>query len=192
MAITETPDVALDLTDRTTSPLTVRTPNVPSSRTTADWIWGVARIALGWIFLWPFLDKLFGLGYATASEDAWIDGGSPTFGFLNFGTRGPFAETFQSFAGDTWADWLFMGGLLGIGIALMAGVATRIATGGGVVMLVLMWMAALAPEHNPVIDDHIIYAIVLVGLAVVGAGDHLGLGRWWKNLDLVKKFPILK
>ena len=36
----------------------------------------VARIALGWTFLWAFVDKLFGLGFATAAEDAWINGGS--------------------------------------------------------------------------------------------------------------------
>ena len=44
---------------------------------------GLARISLGWVFLWAFLDKTFGLGYATESKDAWIDGGSPTFGFLS-------------------------------------------------------------------------------------------------------------
>ena len=35
------------------------------------------RIALGWVFLWAFLDKLFGLGFATAAENAWINGGCP-------------------------------------------------------------------------------------------------------------------
>ena len=36
----------------------------------------------GFIFLWAFLDKSFGLGYATPSDNAWIHGGSPTTGFL--------------------------------------------------------------------------------------------------------------
>jgi thiosulfate dehydrogenase (quinone) large subunit len=48
------------------------------------------RLSLGWVFLWAFLDKTFGLGYATESRDAWIDGGSPTFGFLSFGATCPF------------------------------------------------------------------------------------------------------
>ncbi|MBA9050098.1 hypothetical protein BJ996_006829 [Streptomyces phaeogriseichromatogenes] len=36
------------------------------------------RILTGFVFLWAFLDKTFGLGYATASGNAWIDGMSPT------------------------------------------------------------------------------------------------------------------
>src|SRR5690606_6862690 len=54
----------------------------------ARYVLAAARIAIGWVFLWAFLDKTFGLGFATAREDAWINGGSPTFGFLNFATEG--------------------------------------------------------------------------------------------------------
>ena len=70
------------------------------------------RTALGWTFLWAFLDKTFALGFATGrAEDgtidflgdaAWISGGSPTAGFLTFATGGPFAGFFQSFAGPAW------------------------------------------------------------------------------------------
>ena len=88
---------------------------------------GVIRLAMGWTFLWPFLDKAFGLGHETASADAWVNGGSPTAGFLGHATKGPFSDTYQSFAGHAWADWLFMLGLLGIGTALILGVAVRIA-----------------------------------------------------------------
>ena len=55
-----------------------------------------------------------------------------------------------------------------------------------------MWTAVLPPENNPFMDDHLIYAILLVGLALVKAGDTLGLGRWWSETRLVKRFPILK
>jgi CPA2 family monovalent cation:H+ antiporter-2 len=40
---------------------------------------------MGFVFLWAFLDKTFGFGYATASGKGWIDGGSPTEGFLALG-----------------------------------------------------------------------------------------------------------
>ena len=63
---------------------------------------------------------------------------------------------------------------------------------GGAALLVLMWTAVLPPENNLFMDDHIIYAILIVGLALVSAGDTLGLGRWWANTALVKRFPILK
>ena len=37
----------------------------------------VARIVLGCFFLWPFLDTLFGLGYATPVGQGWIAGTPP-------------------------------------------------------------------------------------------------------------------
>ena len=150
------------------------------------------RLSLGWIFLWPFLDKLFGLGFATSSGNAWLKGASPTTGFLKFGTQGPFAEIFQSLAGNIFIDWLFMLGLLGIGVAFMLGIGMRIAAYSGALMLVLMYMALLWPEHNLFLDDHLIYALALLALYKLNAGNYLGLGKWWGNLAIVKKFPILR
>jgi thiosulfate dehydrogenase [quinone] large subunit len=153
---------------------------------------GLTRISLGWVFLWAFLDKAFGLGYATTSKDAWIDGGSPTFGFLSFGAAGPFKGAYHSIAGDAWADWLFMIGLLSIGIALILGVFMNIAAAAGALLLLLMWTAVLPPENNPVMDDHIVYALTLGLLACLGAGRWLGLGRMWERTPLVQKSALLR
>lgn len=164
---------------------------------------GLLRLALGWTFLWAFLDKAFALGFSTGrnaetgvvsrfGDAAWIHGGSPTKGFLAFGTKGPFADFYQSFAGAAWADWLFMIGLLGIGAALMLGIGMRIATISGAVLLVLMWSAALWPANNPFMDDHIIYAIALVALLFASAGRYLGFGRAWESTTLVKRYPYLR
>ena len=150
------------------------------------------RISLGWVFLWAFIDKVFGLGYATPEKGAWINGGSPTLGFLKFGTKGPFADFYQSFAGAGWANWLFMIGLAGIGIALILGVAMRIAATTGVLMLVMMWSAALLPENNPFMDDHLVYALVLVALALAGAGRTFGLGKAWERIPFVARHGWLK
>src|SRR5829696_5980821 len=83
------------------------------------------RIAFGLTFLWAFFDKLLALGYHTGYDQAgnldrfgpaaWINGGSPTEGFLKFGADGPFKEFYNSLAGTAFADWAFMIGLLGIG-----------------------------------------------------------------------------
>ena len=43
---------------------------------------GVLRVSMGFVFLWAFLDKAFGLHYSTPPSKAWIHGGSPTKGFL--------------------------------------------------------------------------------------------------------------
>jgi len=153
--------------------------------------WAVTRISIGFVFLWAFIDKLFGLGFATPSDRAWVNGGSPTTGFLS-GVEGPLAGFFNGIAGQGWADWMFMIGLLGIGVALMAGVAMRIAAVSGAVMLVMMYLAVLPLENNPVVDDHLVYAMVLIGLAAAHAGHTFGLGRMWESLDLVQRYPILK
>jgi len=150
------------------------------------------RIGLGWTFLWPFFDKLLGLGFATESGKAWLDGVSPTFGFLKFGAYGPLKPFFESLAGNPLVDWLFMIGLLGLGIALILGIGMRIAAYSGTLLLLLMWFALLPPKNNPFLDDHIIYALLLIMLYQTNAGDWFGLGKWWGQTMLVRKYPILK
>jgi thiosulfate dehydrogenase (quinone) large subunit len=153
---------------------------------------GLVRIMLGWTFLWAFIDKTFGLGFSTERADAWVNGGSPTFGFLSFGTEGPLAGVYQSIAGAAWADWLFMIGLLGIGLALVLGIGMRVAAVTGSLLLVLMWSASLPPATNPFMTYHLIWAVTLIGLVFIGAGRSLGFGKAWERLSIVQKFPFLK
>ena len=171
-------------------------------RRVADYAWAVTRLSVGFVFLWAFLDKTFALGYATGKDGdtgaidrfgdaAWINGGSPTTGYLS-NVTGPFEGFFDSMAGAAWADWLFMLGLLGIGGALMLGVGIRIAAGTGALLLVFMWLAALPLDNNPFMDDHLVYAIVLIGLAAVHAGDVLGYGKQWSRTELVRRYPVLR
>ena len=166
----------------------------------ADYIWGTTRISLGLVFLWAFFDKLLGLGYATCNVDgvitrgcekAWLEGGSPTTGFLKFGTDGPLADFYASLAGNVFVDWLFMLGLLGIGLGLTLGIAMKLSTHFGALLMLMMYSAALWPENNPVIDDHIVYALVLVGLWQVNPKQALGMGKSWKKTRLVKDNPWL-
>ena len=161
----------------------------------------VTRISLGFIFLWAFLDKTFGLHYATGAavaegspSVAWLNGGSPSQGYLEFATAGPLKDTFASIASPA-SDWLFMLGLLGIGLALILGIGMRIAAATGALLLVLMWLSAwpfAEGSNNPVIDDHIIYALVIVTLAVLYTGDTWGLGRKWAGLSLVQRATWLR
>jgi thiosulfate dehydrogenase [quinone] large subunit len=161
-----------------------------SREVAARYLWAVTRLCLGWTFLWPFLDKLFGLGHETTVAHAWINGGSPSKGFLS-GSIGPFASIYHALAGAVWVDWMFMIGLLGIALALLLGIGMRIAAIAGAVLLILMWSASLPPQDDIFMDNHIIYAIVLLGLVVVGAGNTLGFGQWWSQTSLVRRFPWL-
>ncbi|WP_086853514.1 DoxX family membrane protein [Amycolatopsis kentuckyensis] len=173
---------------RTTEPAPV--PDFVAAPTVAGKSLAVLRIATGFVFLWAFLDKLFGLGYATPAKGAWISGGSPTKGFLSGVHVGPFESMFHAWAGTWWANWLFMLGLAAIGIAVIAGIGLRLSAIAGSLMMLMMWAAewpfALSTSTgeathstNPIIDYHIVYALVLIALAAAAAGNTWGLGRRW-------------
>lgn len=170
---------------------------------------GVIRLSLGWVFLWAFIDKLFGLGFATCRledgsvdtlcDSAFVTGGSPTWGYLANATLG--SETGSLFrwmapagpSAPNLVDWLFMAALLLIGIGLLLGIVMWLSSIGGAVLLTFMYLSGFVwPENNPFIDDHLVYALVLVLLAAMGAGRHLGLGRWWQHLDVVQRHRILR
>jgi thiosulfate dehydrogenase [quinone] large subunit len=182
-------------------PQAVRTDtSVPSPA--AGYAVGALRIVIGWTFLWAFFDKLLALGFGTGRDEtgavdrfgdaAWINGGSPTEGFLTFGADGPFTDFYHAIAGDTWTDWAFMLGLLAIGVALTFGIFERLGTLGGVVMYLMMWTVVLPPENNPITDDHIIGALAVLALGLLGASRYLGLGHWWNAQPIVEKFPVLR
>ncbi|MEV4709411.1 hypothetical protein [Actinoplanes sp. NPDC049316] len=160
----------------------------------------VLRIATGFVFLWAFLDKTFGWGFATPSAKAWINGGSPTKGFLSSVDVGPsgLQTFFHNIAGDAWTDWLFMLALLGIGLAFILGIGMRIAAGSLVVLMAMMWLAefpldktgakgAPSGSTNPITDYHFIYAVTGIVLALTYAGHTWGLGKWWASLPFVQK-----
>src|SRR5689334_7169716 len=161
------------------------------------YVLALTRISLGWVFLWAFLDKTFALGMETGKnaetgavdrfgDAAWIHGGSPTEGFLKFAATGPFKGFYNDIAGAPATDWLFMLALLGVGTALIFGIGLRLAAAAGSLLLVMMWSVVLRPENNPFMDDHLIYAMVLVILALTSAGRTFGLGRHWERLSLVQ------
>ena len=167
-----------------------------------QWL-AVLRIATGLIFLWAFVDKLFGFGYATPAARSWLSGGSPTKGFLGSVDVGPFQSLFHAWAGAWWADWLFMLGLAGVGVAVTLGVAMRVSAVAGAVMMLMMWAAEWplatttaagkpSGSSNPLIDYHIVFALVLIVAALFGAGLTWGLGRQWQKLAVVRNNPWLR
>jgi thiosulfate dehydrogenase [quinone] large subunit len=162
------------------------------------------RIAFGLTFLWAFFDKLLALGYHTGynqegvldrfGDAAWINGGSPTEGFLTFGVNpdSPFASFYNNLAGYAIVDWLFMLGLLGIGLTLTLGVGMRIGAISGFLMYLFMYGAVMVPENNPVFDDHLIGAITMIVLFFTLAGDTWGFGKAWAKTHLVRKYDALR
>jgi thiosulfate dehydrogenase [quinone] large subunit len=194
--MTTTHDRPLDIrTSETTTPLATAPP-------AGRWL-AVTRIALGFVFLWAFLDKTFGLGYSTPAAKSWINGGSPTAGFLGHVDVGPFQSLFAALAGSAVVDWLFMLGLLGVGVAVIAGVGLRLSAIAGSLMMVSMWVAEWplatmtadgqpSGSVNPLVDYHIIYALVLIVIALLAAGRTWGLGKTWESTSLVTRMPWLR
>lgn len=190
--------MSLHHAERVTRPGSHHGSDSTGPETTAGRLLAAIRITMGLIFAWAFLDKLFGFGYATGSANAWVNGGSPTKGFLGGIDHGPLGSVFRSWAGQAWADWLFMAGLLGIAVALLLGVGLRIAAAAGTLQMALMWAAEwplarytdageLTRSTNPVLDYHVVYALVLILIAAALAGDVWGMGKRWARLDIVDR-----
>ena len=161
-----------------------------------------ARTGIGFILAWAFADKTFGLGFNTCADgnggteimcdSAWLAGGSPTTGFLEFGVDGPFSALFNSMAGIAFVDWMFMLGLLLGGVALLFGIGIKIATVGASILFFMMWMAVFPTDTNPILSDHIIYIFVLMAALIANKSQIIGFGQLWRKTSLVKKYSILE
>ena len=112
---------------------------------------------------------------------AWINGGHITEGYLKsasgeFGGEpaGVYGELFKGWGDFSIGafrplDWLFMLGLAGVGIALMAGIGTKIGAWSGVGLLLMMFIAHFDSTNNPILDDHIVYSLAAVGIVFTEA-----------------------
>lgn len=145
---------------------------------------GIGRIVIGIIFLWAGLEKLIG-----------TPGGFSAAGFLQFGTNGtlgwpffsgdptghvfnPTAGFWQSLATNKTAmpiiNFLVVFGELGIGVSLILGLLTRFAAAMGTLMMIFFFFAAWDFAYG-IVNQHLTYAVVTFGLAVIGAGNFYGL-----------------
>lgn len=104
--------------------------------------------------------------------------------------------------GGVWAtmanDWLWLidplnqWGLTLVGLALLLGAFVRWSAFWGAVMMVFYWAASLPLEHATVIDDHIVYAMLLFGLGAFGAGRIFGLDEYLEEMEIVKQNEWLR
>lgn len=121
---------------------------------------------MGGLFVWAGLDKV------TAPFTA--------AGFLNTST-GPLSETFKSLAGNAAVDQLVAWGLTLGGLALIAGIFTRVASVGLALLMALIYLSHFPPTApNHLVDDHVIFILVLAVLVFSEAGKVWGLGKWVK------------
>ena len=127
------------------------------------------RVSLGWIFFWAGITKILKPAWSAA-------------GYLQ--NAKTFPDLFQWFASPTMlpltnlvTEW----GLLLLGVSLILGVCIRWSAPAGIVLMILFYLPILQfpyPNVNSfIVDEHIIYIIALIILAVFKAGHYWGLGK---------------
>jgi thiosulfate dehydrogenase [quinone] large subunit len=154
------------------------------------------RIVMGWTLFQGGITKLV----------TYLDGNPANnwtaAGFLNnaIPAGNPLTEFFASMAGNPLIDWLNMLGLTLCGLGLLLGAFVRFSAFWGAVMMMFYWLAALhgglfaglPVAHGWVVDDHLVYAVLLFGLGAFGSGRILGLDSYLEDLSFVKNNKWLK
>lgn len=125
------------------------------------------RLALGWYFMYAGISKIINPAWSAA-------------GFLNNATS--LKSLYAWFGSPTnigWVNTLNEWGLLLIGLGLVIGLWTRYASIAGIVLMVLYYFPGLdfpmAGEHAFIVDDHIIFIIILSLFIVTDIGKYKGL-----------------
>ncbi|SEO60455.1 thiosulfate dehydrogenase [quinone] large subunit [Halogranum amylolyticum] len=141
------------------------------------------RVVMGWTFFYAGITKVL--------DPEWSASGF----LLNAIPAGnPFAGFWPMLANEYVGviDPLNAWGLTLVGLALLLGAFVRWAAFWGAVMMLFYWAASLPLENGLVIDDHLVYALLLFGLGAFGAGRLLGLDAVIEETEFVRQTPALR
>ncbi len=93
-------------------------------------------------------------------------------------------------------DFMNEWGLTLLGVSLILGVFVRLSSVLGALMMILYYFPILdfpyVGAHSFLVDEHIVYALVLLYFAAVRAGRVYGLENWCSNLLICSKHPRLR
>jgi thiosulfate dehydrogenase [quinone] large subunit len=137
------------------------------------------RLAMAWTFLYAASHQVLVPGWSVA-------------GFLN--STKTFHAIYSQFTGPGIApvlSFLVGYGHLLIGLSLLVGLGVRVSAVFGILLMPLYWTAHMdfpyiSDTNNLLVDEHIVYAGVLVLLIVERAGHVFGLDAWAETLDFVR------
>ena len=143
------------------------------------------RLAMAWTFLYAASHQVFVSGWSVA-------------GFLN--STKTFHGVYSLFTGPAIAPvltFLVAYGHLLIGLSLLVGLMVRVSASFGIALMLLYWTAHMdfpyiSNANNFLLDEHIVYAGILVYLIVKHAGHVWGLDSWAEKLTFVEHNPNLK
>ena len=144
------------------------------------------RLAMAWTFLYAASHQVFVPGWSVA-------------GFLNH------TKTFHAFYSELTGPgiaavltFLVEYGHLLIGLSLLTGLMVRVSASFGIMLMLVYWTAHMDFPYvgtgttNLLIDEHIIYAGVLIFLIMKHAGHVWGLDGLIEKYGLLERFPVIK
>jgi thiosulfate dehydrogenase [quinone] large subunit len=139
---------------------------------------------MGWVMFYAGITKVLNPEWSAAGylENA------QTFQGLYAWFAEPAILPFTNFINE-WALTL-------LGISLILGIFVRLSSILGAVLMMLYYFPVLdfprIPPHSYLIDDHVIYAIVLLVIGALHAGRDGGLDEWFTVTKFFKKHPKLR
>ncbi|OGE86521.1 MAG: hypothetical protein A3J48_00165 [Candidatus Doudnabacteria bacterium RIFCSPHIGHO2_02_FULL_46_11] len=132
------------------------------------------RITIGWLFLYAGITKVLNPDWSAA-------------GYLN--NAQSFTGFYQWLASDNMiaiTNFANAWGLTIIGFLLLVGLFVRWASIAGAVVMMLYYFPILnfpkVGDHSYIVDEHIIYAVVLLLLGALKAGEYWGSEDWGRKL----------
>lgn len=141
----------------------------------------ILRVTLGWVFFYAGITKIFNPSWSAAN---YLQGAKTLPTFFQWFAR-PEILPVTNFLNE----W----GLLILGLSLIFGLFVRLSGILGAFLMLLYYLPVLDfpyPNKNSfLIDDHIIYGLILLYLAAMAAGRVWGLDEWCANLPICKKYP---
>ncbi|OGI68962.1 hypothetical protein A3A09_01935 [Candidatus Nomurabacteria bacterium RIFCSPLOWO2_01_FULL_42_20] len=141
------------------------------------------RVGLGWFFFYAGITKVLDPSWSAA-------------GYLqNAKTFSGFFAWFASPGILPVTNFLNEWGLTILGASLILGIFVRFSSGLGIILMLLYYFSGAEfpfVEHGFLVDDHIIYALILLYFAAIRAGRVYGLENWCSNLPICSRFPKLR
>src|SRR3989338_3386622 len=139
------------------------------------------RITLGWMFFYAGITKVLNPAWSAAG---YLTGAKTFVGFYQW-LISPGILPITNFMNE----W----GLALLGVSLILGIGVRLSSILGAILMMLYYFPILDfPYPNPhsfLIDEHVIYALILILFASLRAGRALGLENWCSRLPICSKYP---
>ncbi|MDP2695737.1 MAG: DoxX family protein [bacterium] len=142
------------------------------------------RVSVGWLFFYAGITKVLNPEW---SAEGYLKGAKTFAGFYQWLTS-PAMLPITNFVNE----W----GLTLLGVSLILGAFVRLSSLPGALLMMLYYFPVLdfpyPNAHSYIVDEHIIYALVLVLFFVSRASKVWGLGSWASSWPFLSKYPRIR